>query len=50
MLKKRYPELERGLSMQNLLPMLDGLDLLCSEKNGEEFFGKLEGWDKLLAE
>jgi hypothetical protein len=48
-LKKRNPELEADLSMQNLLPMLDGLDLLCSEKNGGEFFGKLEGWSKLLS-
>lgn len=48
-LKKRNPELETDLSMQNLLPILDGLDLLCSEKNGEEFFGRLEGWDKLLS-
>ena len=48
-LKKRNPELETDLSMQNLLPILDGLDLLCSEKNGREFFGKLQGWDKLLS-
>lgn len=48
-LKKRNPELETDLSMQNLLPLLDGLDFLCSERNGEEFFGKLEGLDKLLS-
>ncbi len=23
--------------------------LICSEKNGEEFFGRLEGWDELLS-
>ena len=48
-LKKRNPDLEADLSMQNLLPMLDGLDFLCSEKNGAEFFGKLDGWEKLLS-
>jgi len=39
-LRKRHPDLERDLSMQALLPMLDELDRLSSENLGREFFGK----------
>lgn len=37
-LRKRGPDLEKDLSMQNLLPLLDTMDQLCSERNAAEFF------------
>jgi len=42
-LSKRNPDLEPDLAIENLLPVLDALDVLCSEKNGKEFFGELRG-------
>lgn len=39
-MRKRHPNLEQDLSMQGLLPVLQELDRLSSEKLGREFFGK----------
>jgi hypothetical protein len=39
-LHKKRPDLERDLSMQELLPVLETMDRLSSEKLGREFFGK----------
>lgn len=45
--KKRYSDVEEDLSGEKLLPLLDALDFLCSEKNGKEFFRKPDVAEKL---
>lgn len=39
-MRKQGPDLEKDLAMSSLMPLLEAMDRLCSEKQGAQFFGQ----------